>query len=83
MIVISTLDKLLVEEENLFRREEAFLRHFASHVKGIHSIQIDQLVSSHLKDCTEYFSTYGTIDGPFTPWMLGNRGMSNGKKENS
>lgn len=77
---MSTLDKLLVEEENLFRQEESFLRHFASHIKGIRSIQIDQLVSSHLKNCTEYFSTYGTIDGPSTPWILGNRGMFNGEE---
>lgn len=78
-----TMDELLAAEEDLFRREELILRQFASHVRGIRNEHIDPLVSLHLKDCTDYFSMYGTIDGPFTPWMLGNRGMSNGEKENS
>ncbi len=77
-----TLDELLSEEEDLFRKEELILRHFAFQVKGLRDEHIDPLVSLHLKDCSKYFSTYGTIDGPFSPWKLGNRGISNGKKEN-
>lgn len=67
------LSDLLAAEEEAFRREELILRQFASHVRGVRDEHIDPLVSLHLKDCSDYFSTYGTTDGPFTPWMIGDR----------
>jgi len=78
-----TLDELLVAEEDIFRREELILRQFASHVRGVRNEHIEPLVSLHLKDCSDYFSMYGTIDGSFTPWMIGNRRADSGEKEDN
>lgn len=75
-----TIDELLAAEEDSFRREELILRQFASHVRGVRNEHIEPLVSMHLKDCSDYFSMYGTIDGPQTPWMIGNRGIVHGEE---
>lgn len=81
---MSKIADLLAAEEDAFRREELILRQFAFHVRGVRNEHLDPLVTLHLKDCSDYFSMYGTIDGPLTPWMIGNRRMDNGqKKENS
>lgn len=78
---MKSLEELLSEEETAFRTMESFLRQFAVHVRGLRDEHLEPLILGHLKDCSEYFSIHGTIDGPLSPWMIGNREDFYGSKK--
>lgn len=80
---MSALDKLLAAEEDVYRREELILRQFAVHIRGLRGEHIEPIIALHLKDCSDYYLAHGTIDGPSTPWMTGNRRILYGKKEDN
>ena len=78
---MSELDKLLAEEEKIYRHEEFILRQFAIHIRGLREEHIEPIIELHLKDCSDYYLMHGTIEGPNTPWIIVNRRIYNGQKE--
>ena len=78
---MSKLDDLLALEEEVCRREERVLRQFAAHIRGLRDEHVEPIIQMHLKNCSEYFAEHGTIDGPCSPWKIGNGRMPYAKED--
>lgn len=77
---MENLEELLQREAEAYRPQAAFLRHFAVNVRGLDEhFPMEHDIELHLKACRLFYEERGTIDGMYTPWVLGR--WHNGKEE--
>lgn len=65
------LEKLLEQEADAYRPLAALMRKFASHIRGLNKISIDDLeIKMHVDACRDYYLEFHTTSGKDSPWLL-------------